>query len=107
MTRTDLCDRAKRICCHLSQAVRKLVPEGIGRWAGAWDIVAKSDADFMLALARWEADPTDESAAAVKVAYQAALKAWRLAVKQYDLHTRPTSTLADEDHQAPSGGGKP
>ena len=107
MTSTELSDRGTGICQRLSQAVSELVPEGIGCWPEAWDIVAKSDADFMLALARWEADPTDESAAAVKVAYQAALKAWRLAVKQYDLHTRPTSTLADEDHQAPSGGGKP
>ena len=99
MTRTDHCDRATRICCHLSQAVTKLVPEGIGRWPGAWDIVGEASADFMLELAMWEADPTDESAAAVKLAYEAVLKAWRLAIRQYVLHTRPNSTLADEDHQ--------
>ena len=107
MTGADLRDRGTRICQRLSQAVSELVPEGIGCWPEAWDIVAKSDADFMLALAMWEADPTDESAAAVKVAYGAILKAWRLAATQYDLNTRPTSTLADEDHRAASGEGKP
>ena len=99
MIRTDLADRAKQISQHLSQAVTELVPEGIGRWQGAWDMVAEASADFMLALAIWEADPTDESAAAVKLAYEAVLKAWRLAIRQYVLHTRPNSTLADEDHQ--------
>ena len=84
MTRTDLCDRAKRICCHLSQAVRKLVPEGIGRWAGAWDIVGEASADFMLELAMWEADPCQKSAARVKAAHDDVLEAWRRAAAEFN-----------------------
>ena len=84
MIRTDLCDRAKRICHHLSQAVTELVPEGIGRWPGAWDMVAEAGADFMLALATWEADPSHESAASVKAAHDDVLEAWRRASAEFD-----------------------
>ena len=97
MTRTELSDRATQICQRLSKAVSELVPEGIGYWPEAWEIVAKSDADFMLALAMWEADPTDESAAGVKAAYKAVLNAWRRAATEYDLRTPPTQTFAEEE----------
>ena len=83
MIRTDLADRAKQICQHLSQAVTELVPEGIGRWQGAWDMVAEASADFMLALATWEADPSHESAARVKSAHDAVLTAWRQAAAEF------------------------
>ena len=97
MTDTELGDRARSICQRLSQAVVEVVPEGIGHWAGAWEIVAAADAEFMLALAKWEATPGDESAAGVKAAYEAVLNAWRRAATEYDLRTPPTQTFAEEE----------
>ena len=97
MTGVELRDRGTRICQCLSKAVSELVPEGIGHWAGAWEIVAAADADFMLALAKWEATPGDESAAGVKAAYEAVLNAWRRAATEYDLRTPPTQTFAEEE----------
>lgn len=80
---SDLHHRGTQICRRLSAAVAEIAPDGIGRWVPAWDIVAPADAEFMIALADWEADPTDDAKLRVKATYTAVLDAWRRAAVEY------------------------
>ena len=75
---------AKQVCQNLTAEVAGIVPKGIGGWVPAWDIVAASDAEFMVALTAWEADPTEGAQSEVRSAYYAVLDAWREAVSAYE-----------------------
>lgn len=80
-------ERGTEICRRLCRDVASIAPQGIGRWERAWQITAPADADFMLALTAWEADPTNDVARqAVRDAYSRVLRAWRLATAEYTRH---------------------
>ncbi len=101
MTRKELRERGKQICERLTVAVEQDTPEGLGRWPRAWEITAAPSADFMLALAIWEAEPDAESADKVKAAFDAVLNAWRRAANEYELqinlHAAPPQRFGEED----------
>ncbi len=84
MTTDELRGRGTQICVRLTQDVAKIAPEGIGSWDPAWAIVADADAEFLAALTAWEAEPTDDTKARVKITYHAVLDAWRDAALQYE-----------------------
>ena len=69
--------------------MERIAPTGIGRWPTTWDIVGEADADFMLALSTWEADPTDEAKERVRSTYAAVLDVWRTAAAEYERVQRP------------------
>jgi hypothetical protein len=76
-------ERGRLLCGHLAADVVKLAPEGVGRWERAWEIVAAADADFILALAHWEATGLDADKPALRAAYFAVLDAWKRAATEY------------------------
>lgn len=84
MTPDDIRYRGTQICRRLSVAVDRVAPEGIGHWPRAWEIVEAPDVDFLLALARWEHGPNVDTAADVKVTYNAVLEAWKQAIREYE-----------------------
>ena len=75
--------KGKILCQKLSEAVAHIVPEGIGRWDRAWEIVDSSSAIFMNALSAWEIDPSDATMQRVSDAYDAVLDAWRRAAAEF------------------------
>lgn len=75
--------KGKILCEKLSEAVAHIVPEGIGRWDRAWDIVDGSSATFMAALSAWEIDPSDATMQQVSEAYDLVLEAWRFAAAEF------------------------
>ena len=94
MTSAEMHERGSKICRKLTQEVAALAPSGIGRWPTTWDIVAESDADFMIALSRWEADPTDEAKERVRATYGAVLSAWQTAVAEFEREGDKLSLLS-------------
>ncbi|MEQ1856169.1 MAG: hypothetical protein ABL963_06860 [Longimicrobiales bacterium] len=82
--RDALRERGTLVCSRLNKAVEQVTPPGIGRWDRAWDIVAGADADFMVALTAWEADPCDATRELVKHTFAAVLDAWRRAVAEFN-----------------------
>ena len=81
MTRAEA---AKKLCERLESDVDAITPMGIGRWDSAWEIAAASDAEFMIALTGWEADPTEGAKTEVRTAYNRVIAAWREAVRIYE-----------------------
>jgi hypothetical protein len=77
-------ERGTLLCRRLTEEVGAVVPEGIGRWSRTWELVAGADADFMLALTRWEATGDDSDKPALRAAYFAVLAAWRQATREYE-----------------------
>ena len=83
MTPAERREGGVRLCRRLAKDVAHLAPEGIGRWDRAWDIVGPSDAEFMLALAKWEETGSEDDKPALRAAYFAVLDAWRQAAAEY------------------------
>ena len=89
MTRAEA---SRKFCERLARDVAEIAPDGIGRWDEAWEIVAGSDAEFIIALTRWEATGAAEHRELVRPAYHAVLDAWRRASTLYRQRTsEPTS----------------
>ena len=84
MTAEKRRERGTELCRRLAQDVAAFVPEGIGSWEPAWDIVAEPDIAYLEALTGWEAAPSDETKSAVREAYHAVVEAWREAAHQYE-----------------------
>lgn len=76
--------RGTKLCAKIAADVKELAPTGIGSWPGCWEIVDGADAQFMIALTAWEADPTADTQARTKAAYNAVLDAWREAAHQFE-----------------------
>lgn len=76
--------RGTKLCEQLTRDVFKIVPAGIGHWAGCWDIVSGADAEYMIALTAWEGTGLEEQRIAVRAAYNNLLEAWREAARQYE-----------------------
>ena len=64
--------------------MQKLAPAGVGAWAPAWDIVGDADAEFMLALLKWESTGSEADKESVRTAYARVLDAWRKAVAAWE-----------------------
>ena len=82
--RAELRRRGTLICQRLAADVEKITPAGIGRWERAWKIVGNSSADFMIAIAAWEAEPDEKAQDQVRAAYRVVLDAWRRAVAEWE-----------------------
>ena len=76
-------EAATQVCRNLAAEVAGIAPNGIGHWAGAWDIVADADFELVQTLGTWEFEPSDEGQARVRATYNAVLAAWRRAVAQW------------------------
>ena len=81
MTRAEA---AGKLCDQLAADVAAVVPEGIGRWPAAWDIVDPPSAELMVALTAWEATGSEEDRAGVRAWYNRVLAAWEEAARQYE-----------------------
>lgn len=80
---TSRTEKARRLCARLAGDVAAIAPAGLGTWDQAWAIVDPPSAELLAALTAWEATGDDDTVAAVKVAYDAVLDAWREAARQY------------------------
>lgn len=61
-------DRATAIARHVASRVAAVAPDGLGRWARAWEIVEGPSTVFLDALHRWETaeDPSPTAEAALR-----------------------------------------
>ena len=75
--------RGTALCQRLAEDVVAIVPDGIGAWPPAWDLVADADADFLSKLTAWEVAPSEPARLRVRAAYFAVVDAWRNAARQY------------------------
>lgn len=78
--------RGRRLCELLAERVQAKVSPGIGKWEPAWQIVAEVSADFLAALAAWEAIGGEEARDLVKATYEAVLCTWDEAERLYQEH---------------------
>ena len=82
--------RGTRLCAKLASDVNELVPAGIGAWDPAWDIVGDADAEFMIALLKWEGTGSEADKESVRTAYATVLDAWRSAAGQFEQQSQRT-----------------
>lgn len=85
----DRQQRARKLCEQVAIAVSIISPKGLDRWDGLWEFVDGPNADFLIALASWEADPTDKAALAIEVWYGGLCHAWRLASAMFLIEGMP------------------
>lgn len=77
-------ERATEICRRLTADVAEIAPQGIGRWARAWEVVDAPSVDFWVALMEWESNPSSEDAKdRVRSAYRTLIEAWHQASSEY------------------------
>lgn len=86
--------RARLLCARLSRDVRSIAPAGVGSWEPAWTIVAEADAEFVLALTKWEECPTSDAREGVRQAYEGVMEAWRRAAGEFRRSSRAQGLLA-------------
>ena len=84
MTTDERRERGTELCRRLSADVDKAVPKDIGAWSPAWEIVGDADAEFMLALTKWESTGTAPDKAALRAAYAEVLNMWRRALAAWE-----------------------
>lgn len=89
MTRSEA---ARKFLECLARDVAEIVPEGIGGWDHAWELVAAADVDFVLALTRWETTGSDVDRELVRPAYNRVLDAWREASTLYEQRTSESTS---------------
>lgn len=65
------------MCIRLAGAVAAVVPDGVGSWGQAWTLTAESDRRWMRALAAWEENDTPATVAALRVAFDDVVNAWK------------------------------
>ncbi len=75
--------RGSLLCIRLAEDISRVVPDGIGTWDHAWEIVAAADTAFMLALLEWEATGQAALKRPLRDAYFAVIDAWREAAGAY------------------------
>ena len=83
MTYEERQTRGTDLCRRLSERIASLCPPGIGSWEDVWTIVEPDSAEFLAALALWEATETDAAQSAVRRAYDNVVSAWRGAVTKW------------------------
>jgi len=83
MTPEERRRRGTMLCEKLTREVADLVPEGIGRWDRAWEIVGDADTTFVLALTRWETTGDEAHKPPLRDAYFQVCEAWKRAVADY------------------------
>lgn len=75
-------EKARRIARVVSERIAEVTTPGLGRWDEAWEVVAEPSDYFMDALHLWETDAA-QSSAAVELAAQRLVDAWRQADKKF------------------------
>lgn len=74
----------RRLIARLDADMAKIgVPDGIGAWDPAWEMIDPATVEFWICLTRWEATGSDDDKPALREAYFAVLEAWREAVAEY------------------------
>ena len=81
MTRAEA---ATKLCKRLALDVTSIAPAGTGHWPETREIVATSDAEFMVALTAWEATGSEDNRAKVRTAYTRVVSVWHEAVRVYE-----------------------
>ena len=81
MTRAEC---VQKLCQQLAGDVAAVVPEGIGRWPEAWDIVDAPTAEFMIAITAWEVTGLEEDRGRVREWYKRVIAAWKDAGRRYE-----------------------
>ena len=76
--------QGRELCVRLAEQIALIAVPGIGRWDGAWEIVADADIKFMISLLNWERTGDDDALARVRTAYDRVLDVWHQAVRQYE-----------------------
>ena len=80
---------SRTLCRRLTQQIADEVPEGLGRWDGAWSIVAVPSDAFLDRLREWESLDNAETRERVNRAAGDLLAAWRRAAQEWDHAGRP------------------
>ena len=76
-------ETTRALCQQVARAVQAIAPDGLGHWDRIGEFVDPTDTALVLALSRWEIDPSDTMMQRVTDAYGDVLKAWREAVVEY------------------------
>ena len=76
--------RATKLCETIAAEANELAPTGIGNWPECWEIVGDADAEFMLALVKWEHTGSDADKESVRTAYGRVLDSWRKAAAAWE-----------------------
>ena len=84
MTGAERRERGTLLCRQITGEVAAFAPEGLGGWEHAWDIAAEPDAEFLIALTRWEQTGVDEDKPALRRAYFNLREAWRQAATEFE-----------------------
>ena len=63
--------------------IAAIVPDGIGSWPEAWEIVGDADTAYSKAVSAWAKDPGAKTGRAASDAHDVLLDAWREASDQF------------------------
>lgn len=77
-------ERGHLICVRVTRRISEVAPHGLGRWSGAWEIVAHPSDVFLDRLAEWERRDVPETRAALETAVNEFVRAWRRAAAKWE-----------------------
>ena len=86
MTRRE---KARIVADRVAARIREVSPEGLGRWAPAFDFVATVSDTFMDALAEWEKEDSTDTRLNLEVASTTLIGAWAEAARRWREAGRP------------------
>ena len=72
-------EKTNEFCERVTSAVAIISPAGLDSWDGLWEFVDGPNAEFLLTLSAWEADPTDDAFQDIERASSSLCSAWQYA----------------------------
>lgn len=93
-------DAVKVVARRVTERIGELAPKGLGRWDGAWELVADPSDEFMDALAIWRTGDTEENRERVQRTADALVQAWAEAAAEWEARGRPTGGAGSRDEEA-------
>jgi len=91
--RPDRTERARLLCIRLGNDVSGFTTPAVRAWGPAWEIVHEPSVIFLDRLNEWEETGDTETAQRVKVAYRDVVKAWREAVRAFEMEGSATEVV--------------
>ena len=87
----DAAEAASGICDLLAREVARVAPRGVQTWgSAAFELGASVEVEFLLALVRWESDPSEETALRLHTAFDVVIDTWEKVAQRYDVRLQET-----------------
>lgn len=93
-------EAVRTVARRVSDRVSEITPKGLGRWDGAWELVADPSDEFMDALAIWRTGDTEENRERVQRTADALVQAWTEAAAEWEARGRPVGDAGSRDEEA-------